>query len=104
MSNFQYHKGHLLEVKCSGFEGKVSGNRISSFELREVSVPVQEWKGGHEVNTNLRYDRQKQTVAAGELIFGSPEVIVMAGPCAVEGRESYLACARALMGVANNDY
>jgi 3-deoxy-7-phosphoheptulonate synthase len=35
------------------------------------------------------------------VIFGSPEVIVMAGPCAVEGRDSYLNCARSLakMGV-----
>jgi 3-deoxy-7-phosphoheptulonate synthase len=35
------------------------------------------------------------------VIFGSPEVIVMAGPCAVESRGSYLACAHSLreMGV-----
>jgi len=53
------------------------------------------------VDTHLRYDQPKQTVAAGEVIFGSPEVIVMAGPCAVEGRETYLSCAQALkrMGV-----
>lgn len=49
------------------------------------------------MNTNLRYKQPKLTVAAGEVIFGSPEVIVMAGPCAVEGRDSYLACARTLM-------
>ncbi len=53
------------------------------------------------MDTHLRYDQPKQTVTAGEVIFGSPEVIVMAGPCAVEGRETYLSSARALkrMGV-----
>ena len=49
------------------------------------------------MDLHLRYDQPKQTVAAGEVIFGSLEVIVMAGPCAVEGRDSYLACARSLM-------
>ena len=49
------------------------------------------------MDLHLRYNQPKQTVAAGEVIFGSPEVIVMAGPCAVESRDSYLACARSLM-------
>ena len=53
------------------------------------------------MDLHLRYNQPKRTVAAGEVIFGSPEVIVMAGPCAVESRDSYLACARSLaeMGV-----
>lgn len=51
------------------------------------------------MDIHLRYNQPKQTVAAGEVIFGSPEVIVMAGPCAVENRESYLACAQALRGM-----
>lgn len=53
------------------------------------------------MDSHLRYDQPKQTVAVGEAIFGSPEVIMMAGPCAVEDRNSYLASARSLkeMGV-----
>lgn len=50
---------------------------------------------------HLQPREPKKTVAVGEVVFGSPEVVLMAGPCAVEERESFLACARALrqMGV-----
>ncbi len=43
----------------------------------------------------------KQAVAVGNVVFGSPELVVMAGPCAVEDRDSYLVTAMALrdMGV-----
>jgi len=49
------------------------------------------------VDLHLQYDQPKRTVVARGVIFGSPEVIVMAGPCAVESRDSYLACAHSLM-------
>jgi 3-deoxy-7-phosphoheptulonate synthase len=62
-----------------------------------LPVPEQDQKGTPTMDLQLRYDQPKQTVAAGGVIFGSPEVIVMAGPCAVESRDSYLACARSLM-------
>ncbi|MDH7577681.1 MAG: 3-deoxy-7-phosphoheptulonate synthase [Bacillota bacterium] len=48
---------------------------------------------------NFQSREPKKTVAVGEVIFGSPEVVLMAGPCAVEERESFLACARALRQV-----
>jgi 3-deoxy-7-phosphoheptulonate synthase len=43
----------------------------------------------------------KRAVAAGKVVFGSPELVVMAGPCAVEDRDTYLIAAMALreMGV-----
>ncbi len=41
-------------------------------------------------------DEPQKAVAVGEVIFGGLEVVLMAGPCAVEERESFLACARAL--------
>lgn len=44
----------------------------------------------------LRSDEPKKTVAVRDVIFGSPEVILMAGPCAVEDRDTYLICARFL--------
>ena len=34
-------------------------------------VPEQDQKGAPEVDLHLRYDQPKQTVAAGEVIFGA---------------------------------
>jgi 3-deoxy-7-phosphoheptulonate synthase len=57
-------------------------------ELRTQAVPY--------ALASRAYRREPSVVRVGSVAFGGPEVIVMAGPCAVESEEQIFATARAV--------
>jgi len=57
-------------------------------ELRTQAVPY--------ALASRAYRREPSVVRVGSVAFGGPEVIVMAGPCAVESEEQVFATARAV--------
>jgi 3-deoxy-7-phosphoheptulonate synthase len=66
-----------------GDDGLLQSRDIGSMpgvdRLEKYSVPYKQ--------ASREYQQNKSVVAVGDLKIGGPEVVVMAGPCSVEGRE-----------------
>jgi 3-deoxy-7-phosphoheptulonate synthase len=79
-------------------------DEISSAQAEQTKDAVKRLHGVEEINSfenswklvSNSFHPQATTIKLGEKILGSPEVLVIAGPCAVESQSGYLEAARAV--------
>jgi 3-deoxy-7-phosphoheptulonate synthase len=90
---FDVHRSTGTDQTVLGVVGEVRDTDPREFELYEGVQEVVRVSEPYKL-AGRTFKREKTIVRAGGVEIGGPEVVVMAGPCTIEGREQVFETAR----------
>lgn len=92
---FEIHLSQGVERTIIGAIGEKKPEVIQSLESMDAVEKVVPILKPYKL-AGREFRQEPTTVRVGEAVFGGPEIVVLAGPCAVEDREQMLSVARSV--------